>query len=113
MRTEHGRNSKSQRVASATQTARKPRRRRKARETYALNAAKMIDAAFARKTTVTTGGQAIEMSTFRAIVLQLTIKAITNKRAVRVLGRYHTYAAKRTSIDEPLILFAPPREPKP
>lgn len=112
MRTQHGRNSKSQRVASATQRARKPRKRRKARETYALNAAKMIDAAFARKTVVTTGGQAIEMSTFGAIVLRLTTKAITNKRAVQVLSRYQAYAARRGS-DEPLILFARPRKPKP
>lgn len=108
MSTQHGRKSKSQRVASATQRARKPRRRRKTRETYALNAAKMIDAAFARKTVVTIGDRAIEMSTFRAIVLQLAIKATTNKRAVQVLSRYQAYAAKRRGSDEPLIIFARP-----
>lgn len=112
MSNEDGRKSKSQRAASATQRARKPRKRRKTRETYALNAAKMIDAAFARKTAVTIGDRAIEMSTFRAIVLQLAIRATKNKRAVQVLSRYQAYAARRGS-DEPLIVFARPREPKP
>lgn len=113
MSTQRQRKSKSQRIASATQRALKPQRRRKTRETYALNAAKMIDAAFARKVPVTIGDQAIEMSTFRAIVLQLAIKAATNKRALRVLSRYQAYAAKRRGFEEPLIIFERPRKPKP
>ena len=86
--------------------ARTPRKRK--RDYHGLNAAKMIDAAFAEKVVITIGGRTVEISTFRAIVLQLWIKSMKDKRALRVLSRYQAYAAKRTKSQGPWILFEEP-----
>lgn len=71
-----------------------PRRKLKS-DANSLNAAKMIDAAFEKKVKITIGTQSGRVSTFAAIVLLLTQKALTDRRALRVLSRYRAYAAKR------------------
>jgi hypothetical protein len=78
---------------------------------YNLNAAKMIDEAFAKPVKISMGGKTGTISTFAAIVLQLTQKAGTDRRALRVLSRYRTYAAKRGGRPHTkCILTEPPEE---
>lgn len=58
-----------------------------------LNAKKLIDDAFARPVKIKYQGKFSTVSTFAAIIFQLTTKALTDRRALRVLGRYRAYAA--------------------
>jgi len=75
-----------------------------------LNAAKMIDEAFAKPVKISMGGQTGTVSTFAAIVLQLTLKAGNDRRALRVLSRYRTYAAKRGGRPRMRYIFTEPPE---
>ena len=65
---------------------------RKSLHDASLNASKMIDAAFARKVTITYLGKKQRVSTYLAIVLQLSQNALQDRRALRVLSRYTAYA---------------------
>jgi hypothetical protein len=74
------------------------RRARNSADTFSLNAAKMIDAAFARPVTITYQGKKVRVSTYLAIVLQLSQKAFKDRRALRVLSRYTAYAASHGGV---------------
>ncbi|MFO3796489.1 MAG: hypothetical protein ACK8QZ_04290 [Anaerolineales bacterium] len=59
---------------------------------------------------ISIGGQTGTVSTFAAIVLQLTLKAGTNRRALRVLSRYRTYASKKGGRPQLKFVFTEPPE---
>lgn len=69
------------------------KRRKRRRKEDSLDAKKLIDEAFARPVKIKYRGKFQTVSTFAAIVLQLTTRALTDRRALRVLGRYRAYAA--------------------
>jgi len=73
-----------------------------------LNAARIIDEAFAKPVKISMGGKTGTISTFAAIVLQLTQKAGTDRRALRVLSRYRNYAAKRGGRRRTKFIFTEP-----
>lgn len=92
-----------------------PRRKRVTRErpaksisrknSFGLNAAKMIDAAFARPIKTLHRGKTIKVSTFFAIYYQLAQKALTDRRARRVLSRYTAYAKEKGGMGKLRIVF--------
>ena len=93
-------------MASKTDSSKK-RREKYPIQPPTLNAAKLIDAAFARPVTVTIGGKEEKMSTFRAIFLQLAQKAPFDRRALRVLGRYCQYAKERGGTGRIKLVYGP------
>ena len=76
------------------ETQEPPAKSRRRKDSYGLNAAKMIDAALARPVKISHRGKTIKVSTFLAIYYQLAQKAATDRRALRVLSRYTAYAKK-------------------
>ena len=73
-----------------TKSATKGKRRRRSES---LDAKKLVDEAFSRPVKIKFRGKFQTISTFAAIIFQLTTKALTDRRALRVLGRYRAYAA--------------------
>ena len=86
------------------------KRKRHSSDPHALNAAKMVDAAFGRTVNIVFNGKKAKVSVFGAILLQLTQKALTDRRALRVLSRYKTYAANKCGQGQVLIHFEAPKD---
>ena len=82
------------------------RNSRKSLHDDSLNASKMIDAAFARQVTITHQGKKLRVSTYLAIVLQLSQKAFQDRRALRVLSRYTAYAKTHGGLGSLQIRFS-------
>lgn len=74
---------------------------------HSLNAAKMIDAAFARRVKISVDGTMMEVSVYRAIVMQLAKKAPTDRRSLRVLSRYSQYAKEKGGFRRVKLVFGP------
>ena len=67
----------------------------------------MIDAAFARKVTISYFGKKQRVSTYLAIVLQLSQKAaLQDRRALRVLSRYTAYAKAHGGLGSLKMVFS-------
>lgn len=92
-------------------TAARRNSKRRTTDTFSLNAAKMIDAEFAKVVWVSIGGKRKRVTTFYAIFYQLAQRAHSDRRALRVLSRYLTYARSKGGLGGRVrVVLAPPPE---